>query len=319
MELVFIGTSSAMPTSRRNVTALAIRDGPVWDLFDCGEGTQHRVQETALTLPKLRRIYISHLHGDHCFGLPGVLTSRSTSGTQTPLELYGPEGLETMVRTVLDISESHLTFPLVFPTVPAAGGRVVEGPDGTVDALPLVHRVASYAWWIHDSDRPGTFDVDAALSLGVPEGPMFSALQAGESVTLDDGRVVESPQVMGAPRPGRSLVVAGDNSDPAGLVARTGPVQLLVHEATFTEEVLARLPNDRGHSTAARVAAAAESVGVGHLVLTHFSARFDGDDGVQDVEAEARRHYSGGLALAEDFARYELTADGDLIALMPSG
>jgi ribonuclease Z len=319
MELVFIGTSSATPTSRRNVTALAIRDGPTWDLFDCGEGTQHRIQETSLTLPRLRRIYISHLHGDHCFGLPGVLTSRSTSGTQTPLELYGPEGLETMVRTVLDISESHLTFPLVFPAVPATGGRVVEGPAGTVDAIPLVHRVASYAWWIHESDRPGTFDVEAALALGVPEGPMFSTLQAGESVTLGDGRIVDPAAVMGSPRPGRSLVVAGDNSDPARLVARTGPVQLLVHEATFTEEVLARLPDDRGHSTAARVAAAAESVGIDHLVLTHFSARFDDADGVQDVGAEARRHYSGGLVLAEDFARYELTADGDLIALTPSG
>jgi ribonuclease Z len=314
MELRFLGTSSATPTPNRGLAGLAVRRGPQWDLFDCGEGTQERVHDVGLTLPRLRRVYISHLHGDHCFGLFGLLTSRGMTGGTGALDLYGPEGIEEMVSTVLTLSRSNLEYPLTFHTVPEQGGAMAHDDEVTVQAIPVSHGVPSFAWLVREQDRPGLFDVEQAMALGIPEGPQFGALEAGSAIELEDGRVIEPSQVVGPPRPGRSLVIAGDNRDPADLLARTGPVQLLVHEATFTERVVARLGDDRGHSTAARVATAAQEAGVDNLILTHFSARFEsaGDRSLEEVRAEAEAAYEGHLVLAEDEAAYELTVDGRL-------
>jgi ribonuclease Z len=315
MELVFLGTSAGVPTAQRNVSALALRDGPSWDLFDCGEGTQHRLAASSLSLARLRRVFVSHLHGDHCFGLPGLLTSRAMVGATTPLAMFGPEGLERFVRTALEVSSSHLTFPLEFHTVDEAGGPVVSDAAARVDAVPLVHRVVSFAWSIREAERRGEFLPEKAKALGVPVGPAYGQLQRGESVTLIDGTVVRPDHVTGPARPGRHVVIAGDNSDPMRLVRVTGAAQVLVHEATFTEPVLTRLGDDRGHSTAARVATAAEAAGVGSLVLTHFSARYGevrtpGATSIADLRAEAAAHFSGTLFLAHDFARFLVSPDG---------
>ncbi len=315
MELIFLGTSAGVPTARRNVSALARRDGPNWDLFDCGEGTQHRIAASSLSLPRLRRVFISHLHGDHCFGLPGLLTSRAMVGATTPLAIFGPEGLERFVRTALEISNSHLTFPLEFHTIDEGGGPVVSDPAARVEAVPLVHRVVSFAWSIREAQRQGEFLPEKASALGVAVGPGYGRLQRGESVTLVDGTVVRPDQVTGPQRPGRHVVIAGDNSDPMRLVRATGAAQVLVHEATFTESVLARIGDDRGHSTAARVATAAEAARVESLVLTHFSARYGevgagGAATIEDLRAEAAAHFSGALFLAHDFARFLLSPDG---------
>jgi ribonuclease Z len=327
MELTFLGTSAGTPTRRRNVTGLALREGGAWDLFDCGEGTQQQLQRTSLSLARLRRVFISHLHGDHCFGLFGLLGTRAMEGARSALTVYGPAGLESMVRTVLNASDSHLNYEVEFVEVPEQGGRVLETPEGTIDAFPLVHRVTSFAWWMREADRPGAFDVDRATALGVTPGPAFGTLQRGEPVEVD-GRVVEPGEVMGAPRPGRSLVIAGDNSDPTGLLGRAPGAQLLVHEATFTEAVVESLGGDRGHSPAGRVGAAAEAAGVDNVILTHFSPRYaypskdrGGDGGASDetsIEAiaeEAAASYSGNLFLANDLDTYDLSVDGALTRL----
>jgi ribonuclease Z len=313
MELTFLGTSAGVPTRSRNVSGLALRTGSGWDLFDCGEATQHRLLRTSLSIPKLRRIFISHLHGDHCFGLFGLIGSRSIAGTTAPLTIFGPAGLSSMIDTVISTSRTHVPFAMDVVELGPDGGRVVDTDDLTIDAVPLAHRVTSYAWSWREADRPGRFDADAARAAGVPEGPMFGRLQRGEAVDLDDGRRVSPEQFTGPRRTGRRIVVAGDNRDPAALFERTDGADVAVHEATYTEPVLAQLGDDRGHSTAARVALAAQRTGVRNLLLTHFSSRYaDRGDGptIDDVRREAREHFAGGLHLAADLDRIEVSSDG---------
>jgi ribonuclease Z len=316
MELTFLGTSSGTPTMNRNVTGVALRIGGRWDLFDCGEATQHQLLRTSLSLSKLSRIFISHLHGDHCFGLFGLLGSRSMDRATTPLTIFGPLGLRTMIETVLDLSSTHLTYPMEIHEVEPTGGRVIDADDMTVDAIPLTHRVTSFAWLLRERDRPGEFDVEAARIAGVPAGPLFGRLQRGEAVSLDDGRRVEPHEVTGPVRPGRRIVIAGDNSAPDALFEQIDGADVAVHEATYTEPILASLGDDHGHSTAARVAHAAQRRGVRNLVLTHFSPRYGGiGDGssITDVRDEARHHFAGGLHLANDLDRIEISHDGATI------
>ncbi len=314
MEFTFLGTSSGVPTNTRNVTGLARSRGGQWDLFDCGEATQHQILKTRLSLPKLSRVFISHLHGDHCFGIFGLLGSRSMSDTTRPLTIYGPTGIEEMVTTVLRLSSWHMKFPLEFVEVGDSGGAVVESDGETITAVPLTHRVTSVGWHIAEAERPGRFDPEAAAAAGVPSGSLYAQLQRGEAVTLDDGSVVEPSDVVGPDRPGRHVFVAGDNADPAALIADTGPLDLLIHESSYIEPVLANMEHDFGHSTAARVAQACEGH-VRNLALTHFSPRFGpsgaGGYTMDDVRAEAEAHFSGNLVLAEDFDRYALSVDGD--------
>jgi len=318
MELTFLGTSAGAPTADRNVSGLALRVDGHWDLFDCGEGTQHRLLQTPLSLPKLRRVFVSHLHGDHCFGLFGVLGSRSMDRSPTELSIFGPPGLRNMIDVVLDASSTYLTYPIEVHEIGAEGGRVIDDDDMTVDALPLTHRVMSFAWSMHERDRPGRFDVEAARAAGVPDGPLFGQLQRGDEVELADGRRVDPADLSGPPRRGRRIVVAGDNSAPVELLDRTDGADVLVHEATYTEPVLATLDEDYGHSTAARVAIAAQDSGVRNLILTHFSPRF-GPSGssaaltIDDVGAEARQHFDGGLHLANDLDRIAISHDGTSI------
>lgn len=301
---------------QRNVTGLALRIDGHWDLFDCGEATQHQLLRTPLSLFKLRRIFISHLHGDHCFGLFGLLGSRSMDGSTAPLTVFGPIGLRAMVDAVLTASETHLTYPLELHEVGPAGGFVFADDAMSVDALPLTHRVTSLAWSLRERERPGHFDVESARAAGVPDGPMFGRLQRGEAVDLDDGRRVEPGTVTGPSRPGRRLIISGDNAAPDALFERTGGADVAVHEATYTEPVLAKLGDDRGHSTAARVAIAAQERGVRNLILTHFSPRYadhpDNGSGltIDAVRDEARQHFDGGLHLARDFDRIEISHDG---------
>ena len=315
MEITFLGTSAGAPTRDRNVSALAVRRGPTWDLFDCGEATQHRIMSTALSLPKLRRIFISHLHGDHCFGIFGLLGSRSMAGASAPLDVFGPVGLEDMVTAVLAASDTHLTYPITFHTVDEPGSRVVDDDDGTIDAIALDHRVTSFGWCIREADRPGEFYPEKAEALGVEPGPDFASLGRGEAVRGTDSMVMPD-QVIGPPRPGQTCIIAGDNRDPDRLLNKTGPVQLLVHEATFSEPVVDKLGDDRGHSTAHRVGKAAQDVGVQNLLLTHFSPRYGPANSqgwsIDELRTEAAAVFSGNLDLAEDFAIYELGFGGTL-------
>jgi ribonuclease Z len=308
MRLTFLGTSSGAPTRTRNVTALAVAppNSKRWYLVDCGEGTQHQLLRTPLKAHHLGGVMITHLHGDHCYGLPGLLASAAIGGRSEPLTIIGPPQLETMVRTVLDVSAAHLPYALEFVDVEAMPWRF---EDFVVESVPLSHRIPSYAYCLREVTTQKRLDVDR-LAVIVPRGPAWGALQRGETVYLEDGTPLD-PQafLLPAPTPAR-LVIAGDNDTPELLAERCRDTDVLVHEATYVDDLLNARRAVWQHSSAGQVARFAAQHDLPNLVLTHFSARFQTDPqasvSITDVEREARSVYTGRLHLARDFDVFEL-------------
>jgi len=309
VKLTFLGTGAGSPSLTRNVSSLGLQwpqRASLW-LFDGGEGTQQQVLRSPLKLSQLEQIYVSHLHGDHVFGLPGLLASRSAAqDVQTPLTIFGPHGLEEWLRVTLRLTATGLKFPLQFVTV--AEGLVYEDDTREVYCRRLNHRVTSYGYAVSEKPRPGTFDADQAQALGVPFGPLYGRLKAGETITLPDGRTVNGSTLVGLPRPGRKVVICGDTGVTPAVVELAQNADVLVHEATFLTEQAERAVA-AGHSTAAEAAAAARDARVGTLILTHLSARYESGSQPRTGEllAEAQAIFPSTL-LAHDFWTYEVAA-----------
>jgi ribonuclease Z len=300
MEITFLGTASAMPTRRRNVASLALRlpdRREVW-LFDCGEATQHRLLISPLRPPQIRRIFISHLHGDHVYGLPGLLTSLGLLGAEGAVDVHGPAGLAELVETSLRVSHSFCSFPI--HVHPLASGPLLTDGDLAVRCAQLDHGVASFGFRIEEAPRPGRFDVARAAELGVPPGPLYGALKAGGSVTLADGRRVEGASLTAPDEPGRVVTICGDTRPCDAAVELARDADLLVHEATFGESRRA-MAAERGHSTAAQAAEVARAAGARRLLITHFSARYQegGEETVEDLLREARAVFPATDAAAD--------------------
>lgn len=274
MELQFLGTGAGTPSRERNVTSISLSIPEYhrgsW-LFDCGEGTQHQILSTPIKPGKIEKIFITHLHGDHIFGLPGLLTSRSMNGATEPLTLYGPEGIKTFVETSLRLSGSWLTFPLEIVEITA--GEVFNDEHFRVTAWPLTHPVACYGYRIEEHDRPGSLDADKLKADGFPPGPYYYDLKQGRSVTLDDGRVVNGMDYVGSVIKGRSLAIFGDTGPTAAAVELAENVDLMVHEATL-EAAMEEKANGRGHSSTVQAATVAKESGAKRLIITHLSSRY---------------------------------------------
>ncbi len=320
MKLQFLGTSAGTPTRLRNVTALALgfEGRGDWYLFDCGEATQHQLQKSAFSLGRLSKIFITHLHGDHIFGLPGLLTSRSMAGGATkPIHVYGPKGIREFIETSLRLSASHVTYPLDITEFTKPGEVYTDARD-TVETVRLSHDIPSFAYVVREAALPGRFDMAKAKAAGVPSGPLLGRLHKGETVTMDDGTELKGGEFSGPPRPGRTVIIGGDNDDPALLGDALTTADLFIHEATLTEPVKAGLSFQSRHSTAADVAKAASAADLGNLILTHISPRYGFDPterglSVADLENEARAHFDGTLHLARDLDIYTLSRDGVLV------
>ena len=211
MKLTFLGTGAGSPSLTRNVSSVGLQwpqRAALW-LFDGGEGTQQQVLRSSLKLSQLEQIYVSHLHGDHVFGLPGLLASRSAAqDVQTPVTIFGPQGLEEWLRVTLRLTATGLKFPLQFVAV--AEGLIYEDDTREVHCRRLSHRVTSYGYAVSEKPRPGAFDAAQAAALGVPFGPLYGRLKAGETITLPDGRLVDGTTLVGLPQPGRTVVICGD-------------------------------------------------------------------------------------------------------------
>jgi len=309
MKLTFLGTGAGSPSLTRNVSSLGLQwpqRASLW-LFDGGEGTQQQVLRSPLKLSQLEQIYVSHLHGDHVFGLPGLLASRSAAqDVQTPLTIFGPQGLEEWLRVTLRLTATGLKFPLQFVSV--SEGLIYKDDTCEVRCRRLNHRVTSYGYAVQEKPRPGTFDAGKAKALGVPFGPLYGQLKAGETITLPDGGIVNGSTLVGSPRPGRKVVICGDTGVTPGVVELAQNADVLVHEATFLTEQADRAAA-AGHSTAAEAATAARDAGVGTLILTHLSARYESGSQPRTGEllAEAQAIFPNTL-LAHDFWTYEVTA-----------
>lgn len=295
VRVVFLGTGSATPSRERNVAAMAITFDGRTLLFDCGEATQHQLMRSDLAPSSIEAIFITHLHGDHLYGLPGLIATLGLNGRDRLLPIYGPPGLRRFLAA------------LPYPGAPY-GVEVREAADCFGDGYRVVsklldHTVPCLGYSFLEDARPGRFDLEAARSFGVPEGPLFGTLQRGSAVTLPSGRVVEPAAVLGPPRPGRHIVYCTDTRPCAASIELARGADLLVHEATYGDD-MASEAGPRGHSTAAEAARIATAAGVRQLVLTHFSARYRD---VAPLVAEARAVFAASEA-ATDFASFVLHA-----------
>ncbi|MDX1634247.1 MAG: ribonuclease Z [Marinobacter sp.] len=317
MQLEFLGTCAGMPSKHRNVSATAIRrsDAKGWCLVDCGEGTQHQLLYSELSLHHLHAVLITHVHGDHCLGLPGLLATASMSGRTEPLTLVAPKDLRVMVEAVQAVTRTHCNFPIHFLAIEDWSGQVVVG-DFRVDITELSHRVPSYAFGFNEIPRRRQLDIQRLQREQVPAGPEWGRLQQGEDVALSDGRLLQAEDFLLDPGPPRRIVIAGDNDRPELLTGAVEGADVLVHEATYTQVVADRNDNRPQHSSAEMIARFAQHAGVPHLVLTHISPRYgDGprsQPALSELEQEARAHYRGTLFLARDLARYQLEPDRQL-------
>jgi len=319
MDLLFLGTSAGVPTKARNVSATAVIEasGSHWYLVDCGEGTQHRLLHTPLSIRDLRAIFITHVHGDHCFGLPGLLASAGMSGRTQPLELILPAALHEWVRQGLVASDTFLPFELRLLAVE----ELVEWRSEAlqVNTVQLSHRVPSVAFVFTELNPEPRLDIQRLEAEGIPRGPLWGELAKGLTVQ-HAGQLLQGRDYLRPSRPPRRVIVCGDNDNPELLADAARGADVLVHEATFTQAVVERTGVTFGHSTAAAVARFAAAAGVRNLVLTHFSARYQSDPrrspSIDDVRDEARAHYRGQLILAQDLQRYHIGRDG---CLEPAG
>jgi ribonuclease Z len=280
LDLVFLGTSGSMPTAQRAPSALLVRRGGERLLFDCAEGTQRQLLRSHIGLIELREIFLTHYHADHYLGLPGMLKTFALRGRELPITIYGPPGLLDLFTALRRIF-GKLTYH--YELVELRPGDLLERGEYELEVFPVEHGVSAVGYALVELPRPGRFDAAAAEALGIPHGPERGALQGGARVTLSDGRVITPESVLGPPRPGRKLVLAGDTAPARSVLAAAQGAEVLVHEATFCEEERERA-RETAHSTAADAAEIARAADVGLLALTHLSSRYFG----RDVAREAR-------------------------------
>ena len=280
LDLVFLGTSGSMPTAQRAPTAMLLRRGGERLLFDCAEGTQRQLLRSNVGLIELREIFLTHYHADHYLGLPGMLKTFALRGRELPITIYGPRGLHDLFSSLRRIF-GKLTYH--YELVELEPDERLERGEYALATFPVEHGVSAIGYALVERPRPGRFDAGAADAFGIPEGPERGALQAGESVTLPDGRVLTPDAVLGPARPGRKVVIAADTAFARSVVDASRGADLLVHEATFADDERARA-HETLHSTALEAAEVAQTAEVGMLALTHLSNRYFGGE----IEREAR-------------------------------
>jgi ribonuclease Z len=275
MKVVFLGTGGTIPTERRKHPSVALkREGELF-LFDCGEGCQTQIFRARLGIGAFRAVFLSHLHGDHVLGIPGLLMTMSQSSRSQPLLLVGPAGVARWIDHLCEDLNFHPSFDISVKETDS--GPVLVSPQYQVDAFPLEHRVFTLGYCFYERDRPGRFQTETALSLGVPRGPLWGRLQSGFSVTLEGGTEVHPAEVLGPPRPGRKIVYAVDSRPCKTTVQAAIEADLLVHDGMFLSED-ADKAQERGHSTVAEAAQVASEARTKQLALTHISPRYRGVD-----------------------------------------
>ncbi len=282
LDIVFLGTAASMPTAQRAPAALLVRRGSERLLFDCGEGTQRQLQRSAVGLPDLQEIFLTHYHADHFLGLPGMLKTFALRGRdETPLTVHGPHGLRELFSRLRPFI-GRLPYPLTLDELEPE--QRLDRGDYALEAVSVEHGLDALGYALIEQERPGRFDVAAADALGVPDGPARGRLQSGEEVALADSRTVSPADVLGEPRRGRKLVLTGDTAPSPLVVQAAHGADVLIHEGSFLAEEAERA-RETLHSTAADAAEVARLAQVGLLALTHVSPRYFG----AELEAEARK------------------------------
>jgi ribonuclease Z len=286
LSVAFLGTGGAVPSARRNTASVLVARGGERLLFDCGEGTQRQMQRS-LGLVQVDAIYFTHFHADHFLGLPGLLKTYDLTEREKPLTIYGPRGLRDLFQSLARVI-GRIGYRLELVELEAGEAVPLEGAE--VRSFPVEHSVRAFGYGLVESVRPGRFDPTAAKRLGVEEGPDFAALQRGERVQGTVGPV-EPAAVMGEARPGRTIVLTGDTAPCQATVDAARGADLLIHDASFSEDEAQRAA-DTGHSTVGQAAAVAREAEVKLLALVHISSRYH----VGKVLEEAREVFEHTVA-----------------------
>lgn len=294
MKVIPLGTSSGKPTLSRNVSAMAVVREGEWLLFDCGEGTQTQIARAGLSPSRLSAIFITHFHGDHFNGLAGLLSTMGMDRRERPIAIVGPCGLRQYLDMLARLKILYVSYPTTIRELsPADFNRNQSGESGDtadafdnsglltvhdrseyfVSACPLNHRIFATGFRVEERPRPGRFNLERAMELGIPAGPLYGRLQSGNEITLEDGRVIKPSDVLGQPRPGKVVAYCTDTRPCEGSIALGRDADLLIHEATYTEE-LAEEASEFGHSTSAQAARIAKRARARRLMITHFSTRY---------------------------------------------
>jgi len=271
LRIIFLGTGGSWPTLKRNVSSIAVKRGSEILLFDCGEGTQRQFQQSNLSYMQISKIFITHFHGDHFLGLPGLIQTMQLNDRDRPLHLYGPQGMKELTDQLLTLGYFRPSYRIISHDLDT--GDTIEFEDYSIHALKVHHNVPSFSYCLQEHPRPGKFNKPKALELGIPEGPMFSKLQRGQSVILGNGKKITPDMILGPSRNGRKIVISGDTKPCEEMVEFSKDADVLVHEATFDSE-LEGIAKEYGHTTASQAAEIAKEAGVEKLFLVHISPRY---------------------------------------------
>lgn len=317
MQFTFLGTSAGKPTRERNVSALGLEfdQDTQWYLFDCGEGTQHQLLRCRLSIGKLSTIFITHMHGDHYYGLPGLLSSKKLDKAFNPLSIYGPKGIRKFIECVMrDISYEKLGYRLtIIEYTPQEEYRFDKF---TLKVLPLVHSVESHAFYIRENDICNRLDEEKLRTKGLEPSPLYGELKKGKSIYFE-GREIDPVSFMLEPKIGRKVIITGDNETPEILGTYLDEIDLLVHECTYLQDTYDKLQVKVQHTTAKDLGICAQEHHVRNLIATHINPRYNayGKIGIEAVHKEISQHYKGNAFIANDFDCYLLKRDRILTRL----
>jgi len=298
MKLVFLGTSAAQPTPERGLTCICLeKEGEIL-MFDAGEGAQISYLKSGLGWNKKMKIFVTHLHGDHCIGILGLLQTMTLQNRTESMEIYGPDGIEEFIAANIKVLNFGLSFPVMITTV--REGTVVNEKTYTINSCEADHSVTSYSYLFQEKDKPGRFFPDKAKELGVPEGELWHKLQTGQDIQVED-KIVKSSDVLGEKRPGKRIGISGDTRPTKKLEEFFKDCDYLSFDSTFSHELQDKALETH-HSTAKEAADLAKKANVSNLILTHFSARYN-DESV--LLEEAKTIHSSVIA-AKDLLEIEI-------------
>lgn len=298
MKIVILGTSAAQPTEYRGLSCICIeKDGEVL-MFDAGEGAQVAFLKSGLGWNKKMKIFVTHLHGDHCIGILGLLQTMTLQHRTEPIEIYGPDGIEEFIANNIKSLNFGLSFPVMITAV--RRGPVCEEKTYLVHCEHADHGVPAFSYLLEEKDRPGRFDLQKAKALGVPEGPLWHDLQFGREVKVGE-RVVDPSEVVGPKRPGKKIGISGDTRPARHLEEFFRDCDYIIFDSTFSEALRDRAA-ETYHTTAREAAQLAKNANARNLVLTHFSARYRDES---ELLSEARTVHDSVIA-ARDLLEIEV-------------
>jgi ribonuclease Z len=320
MEFIFLGTSSGTPTKTRNVSGVAVKmaSSKSWCLVDCGEGTQHQILFTNLSLNNLQAIFITHVHGDHCYGLPGLLASATLSGRTGPLSIIGPSAIKEFVESTQKTTQMILSYKISFLDIETIS-ELIDVKEFEIEVVELSHRVPSFAYGFIENNINRSLNICKLKEDGIEAGPVWGDLQKGKDVLLPNGKKLKSRDYLLDRRKPRKIIVSGDNDNPSLLADCAKRANVLIHEATYTEDIAEKVGKGPQHSSAKVIAQFATDISIANLVLTHFSPRYQDINNdkasIEDIRHEAMDYYNGNLFLANDLDVFNLNKEGELVKI----